>query len=83
MYLRGQLFKHAADRSVTPAQIEPTANLANVTMVKWQYKTSFSAWQALNLSGMLAAKRKLLEAALQTEDEFKSWQTIPWRSAYR
>ena len=39
-----QLFKYATDGSVTPAQIELTANLANVTMVKWQYKTGSGAW---------------------------------------
>ena len=40
-----QLFKYATDGSVTPAQIELTANLANVTMVKWQYKASDGSWK--------------------------------------
>ena len=39
-----QLFKYNASGAVTPAQIELTANLANVTMSKWQYKTSAGAW---------------------------------------
>lgn len=39
-----QLFKYNASGAVTPAQIELTANLANVTMSRWQYKTSAGAW---------------------------------------
>jgi len=40
-----QLFKYAANGTVTPAQIELTANVANVTLTKWQYKDSAGAWQ--------------------------------------
>ncbi len=40
-----QLFKYAANGSVTPAQIELTANLSNVTLTKWQYKDSSGAWK--------------------------------------
>lgn len=39
-----QLFKYASDGSVTPSQVELTAHLANVTLSKWQYKTSSGAW---------------------------------------
>lgn len=40
-----QLFKYTAAGSVSPAQIELTANLANVTVSKWQYKDSAGEWQ--------------------------------------
>lgn len=40
-----QLFKYTAAGSVSPAQIELTANLANVTVCKWQYKDSAGEWQ--------------------------------------
>lgn len=40
-----QLFKYATDGSVAPAQIELTANLANVTLTKWQYKNASGTWQ--------------------------------------
>lgn len=40
-----QLFKYATDGSVTPAQIELTANLTNVTLTKWQYKDASGAWK--------------------------------------
>jgi len=40
-----QLFKYTAASSVSPAQIELTANLVNVTVSKWQYKDSSGEWQ--------------------------------------
>ena len=39
-----QVFKYTASGAVSPAQIALTANLQNVTMVKWQYKNSEGAW---------------------------------------
>ena len=41
----GQVFKYAAGSSTaSPAQIELTANLQNVSMGKWQYKNSTGTW---------------------------------------
>ena len=41
-----QVFKYASgSSSASPAQITLTANLQNVTMGKWQYKTSEGAWE--------------------------------------
>lgn len=40
-----QLFKYDASSAVIPAQIELTANVANVSMSKWQYKDSSGTWQ--------------------------------------
>ena len=40
-----QLFKYDASSAVTPSQIELTANVANVSMSKWQYKDSSGTWQ--------------------------------------
>lgn len=39
-----QVFKYTSAGAVSPAQIALTANLQNVTMVKWQYKNSEGAW---------------------------------------
>lgn len=40
-----QVFKYASDSAVAvPAQITLTANLQNVTMGKWQYKTAAGDW---------------------------------------
>lgn len=40
-----QVFKYASGSAVaTPAQIEMTANLQNVSMGKWQYKTNDGIW---------------------------------------
>lgn len=39
-----QVFKYNAAGTASPAQITLTANLQNVTMGKWQYKNSSSAW---------------------------------------
>lgn len=40
-----QVFKYAAgSTTASPAQIELTANLQNVTMGKWQYKTGAGEW---------------------------------------
>lgn len=40
-----QVFKYAAgSAAATPAQIEMTANLQNVSMGKWQYKKSDGTW---------------------------------------
>lgn len=40
-----QVFKYSAgSATASPAQIELTANLQNVTMGKWQYKQSDGAW---------------------------------------
>ncbi|MBR3504448.1 MAG: hypothetical protein IKO07_09460 [Clostridia bacterium] len=39
-----QVFKYTAAGAVSPAQITLTANLQNVTMGKWQYKTSSGTW---------------------------------------
>lgn len=41
----GQVFKYAAgSTTASPAQIELTANLQNVSMGKWQYKNSSGSW---------------------------------------
>ncbi len=40
-----QLFKYTSAGAVSPSQIELTANLANVTVSKWQYKDSAGEWQ--------------------------------------
>lgn len=39
-----QIFKYDASSAVTPAQIALTANVANVTISKWQYKNASNAW---------------------------------------
>ncbi len=39
-----QVFKYTAAGSVSPAQITLNANLQNVTMGKWQYKTTSGTW---------------------------------------
>lgn len=39
-----QVFKYNTAGTASPAQIELTANLQNVTMGKWQYKNSAGAW---------------------------------------
>ena len=39
-----QIFKYDASSAVTPAQITLTANAANVTISKWQYKNASDAW---------------------------------------
>lgn len=39
-----QVFKYDKDSNVSPAQITLTANLQNVTMGKWQYKSSSGVW---------------------------------------
>lgn len=39
-----QVFKYTAAGAVSPAQITMNANLQNVTMSKWQYKSSSGAW---------------------------------------
>lgn len=40
-----QLFKYTAAGVASPAQIELTANLTNVTLSKWQYQDSAGEWQ--------------------------------------
>ncbi len=39
-----QLFKYDAASAVTPAQITLTANVANVSISKWQYKNASGDW---------------------------------------
>ena len=39
-----QIFKYDASSAVTPVQITLTANAANVTISKWQYKNTSDAW---------------------------------------
>lgn len=39
-----QLFKYDASGNVTPQQITLTANVANVSITKWQYKNSSDVW---------------------------------------
>ena len=39
-----QLFKYDASSNVTPQQITLTANVANVSITKWQYKNSSDVW---------------------------------------
>ena len=39
-----QIFKYDASSAVTPVQITLTANAANVTISKWQYKNASDAW---------------------------------------
>ena len=39
-----QVFKYDNEGTVSPTQITLTANLQNVTMVKWQYKNSSGTW---------------------------------------
>ncbi|MDD2294963.1 MAG: hypothetical protein PHW61_03450, partial [Eubacteriales bacterium] len=39
-----QIFKYDASSAVTPAQITLTANVANATISKWQYKNASNAW---------------------------------------
>lgn len=39
-----QVFKYTSGGSVSPAQITLTANLQNVSMVKWQYRNSSGVW---------------------------------------
>ena len=39
-----QLFKYDASSAVSPAQITLTANVANVSISKWQYKNASGAW---------------------------------------
>lgn len=39
-----QLFKYDASSVVSPAQITLTANVANVSITKWQYKNASGAW---------------------------------------
>lgn len=39
-----QIFKYDASSAVTPAQITLTANVANVSISKWQYKNASNVW---------------------------------------
>lgn len=39
-----QLFKYDASSNVTPQQITLTANVANVSITKWQYKNASDVW---------------------------------------
>ena len=39
-----QVFKYTSGGSASPAQITLTANLQNVSMVKWQYRNGSSVW---------------------------------------
>lgn len=39
-----QIFKYTSGGAVTPAQIELSAHLSNVTLTKWQYKNSAGEW---------------------------------------
>lgn len=39
-----QIFKYDATSAVSPSQITLTANVANVTISKWQYKNATSVW---------------------------------------
>ncbi|MEG1013806.1 MAG: hypothetical protein RSI33_06135 [Clostridia bacterium] len=44
-YISGeQVFKYDATSAVIPAQITLTANVANVTVSKWQYKAAIGDW---------------------------------------
>ncbi len=40
-----QIFKYDTVSAVTPTQITLTANIANVSITKWQYKDSAGEWQ--------------------------------------
>lgn len=39
-----QVFKYTSDGNVSPSQLTLTANVQNVTLSKWQYKTADGAW---------------------------------------